>query len=310
MSVTYDGAEYFYLKNAQGDVTGLVNSSGTQVVAYTYDAWGNPLTTTGTMAGTLGKLNPFRYRGYVYDTETGLYYLQSRYYNPETGRFINADSINLITATPNSATWDKNLFSYCDNNPVVRADQGGELWNTIIGMTAGAVIGVAGQIVSDLATSVLNGKLSFSNWQTYAGAILGGAIGGAVLGSTGNVNLANAVAGATTTGIGMSLEKLTGCSDKSWAEISANAVVDGTISYGLGKLPGAKNITAGKNNMSAVYKSGLTKLRNKTVSNISKKVYKKGVISGFVGGLAMDGYYGVKQFAYPIARNRVLNHRR
>lgn len=310
MSVTYDGAEYFYLKNAQGDVTGLVNSSGTQVVAYTYDAWGNPLTTTGAMADTLGKLNPFRYRGYVYDTETGLYYLGSRYYNPETGRFINADSINLITATPNSATWDKNLFSYCDNNPVVRKDHGGELWSTIIGMTAGAVIGVAGQIVSDLATSVLNGKLSFSNWQTYAGAILGGAIGGAVLGSTGNVNLANAVAGATTTGIGMSLEKLTGCSDKSWAEIGANAVVDGAISYGLGKLPGVKNITAGKNNMSAVYKSGLTKLRNKTVSNISKKVYKKGVISGFVGGLAMDGYYGVKQFAYPIARNRVLNHRR
>ena len=62
MSVTYDGAEYFYLKNAQGDVTGLVNSSGTQVVAYTYDAWGNPLTTTGTMADTLGKLNPFRYK--------------------------------------------------------------------------------------------------------------------------------------------------------------------------------------------------------------------------------------------------------
>lgn len=72
-------------------MTGLVNSSGTQVVAYTYDAWGNPLTTTGTMADTLGKLNPFRYRGYVYDTETGLYYLGSRYYNPETGRFISAD---------------------------------------------------------------------------------------------------------------------------------------------------------------------------------------------------------------------------
>lgn len=67
--VKYDGAEYFYLKNAQGDVTGLVNSSGTQVVAYTYDAWGNILTTTGTMADTLGNLNPFRYRGYVYDTE-------------------------------------------------------------------------------------------------------------------------------------------------------------------------------------------------------------------------------------------------
>ena len=66
-------------------MTGLVNSSGTQVVAYTYDAWGNPLTTTGAMAGTLGKLNLFRYRGYVYDAETGIYYVASRYYDPERG---------------------------------------------------------------------------------------------------------------------------------------------------------------------------------------------------------------------------------
>ena len=63
------------------------------MVAYTYDAWGNPLTTTGTMADTLGKLNPFRYRGYVYDTETGLYYLGSRYYNPQWSRFVNADGV-------------------------------------------------------------------------------------------------------------------------------------------------------------------------------------------------------------------------
>ena len=72
---TVNGTEYFYVKNAQGDVTGLVNASGTRVVTYTYDAWGNPLSTTGTMASTLGSANPLRYRGYVYDTETGLYYL-------------------------------------------------------------------------------------------------------------------------------------------------------------------------------------------------------------------------------------------
>ena len=64
-------------------MTGLANSSGTRVVAYTYDARGNPLSTTGTMADTLGKLNPFRYRGYVYDAETGIYYVASRYYDPE-----------------------------------------------------------------------------------------------------------------------------------------------------------------------------------------------------------------------------------
>ena len=92
LSVNYNGTEYFYVKNAQGDVTGLVNASGTRVVTYTYDAWGNPLATTGSLATTLGAANPLRYRGYVYDTETGLYYLQSRYYNPGWGRFINVDS--------------------------------------------------------------------------------------------------------------------------------------------------------------------------------------------------------------------------
>ena len=78
-AVIYNGTTYYYTRNAQGDVTGIVNASGTQVVAYNYDAWGNLLSTTGTMAETLGATNPLRYRGYVYDTETGLYYLQSRY---------------------------------------------------------------------------------------------------------------------------------------------------------------------------------------------------------------------------------------
>ena len=148
MSVTYDGAEYFYLKNAQGDVTGLVNSSGTQVVAYTYDAWGNPLTTTGTMADTLGKLNPFRYRGYVYDTETGLYYLGSRYYNSTWGRFVNADSESLITASPDSAIWDKNLYTYCDSNPVTREDKSGQFWNIIAGAITGGGLELVRQLLS------------------------------------------------------------------------------------------------------------------------------------------------------------------
>ena len=91
-SVTYNGNRYFYLKNAQGDVTGLVNASGTQVVSYTYDPWGAPLSTDGTMAATLGTATPLCYRWYVYDTETGLYYLSSRYYNPVWGRFINAST--------------------------------------------------------------------------------------------------------------------------------------------------------------------------------------------------------------------------
>ena len=124
LSVNYNGTEYFYVKNAQGDVTGLVSASGTRVVTYTYDAWGNPLATTGSMATTLGAQNPLRYRGYVYDTETGLYYLQSRYYNPGWGRFIGADN---QLSTGGDLT-GMNLFAYCGNNPVNRVDPSGEAW--------------------------------------------------------------------------------------------------------------------------------------------------------------------------------------
>ena len=80
LSVTYNGTTYYYATNLQGDITAILNTSGTAVVTYTYDAWGKPLTTGGSMASTLGTHNPLRYRGYVYDAETGLYYVSSRYY--------------------------------------------------------------------------------------------------------------------------------------------------------------------------------------------------------------------------------------
>ena len=89
--VTFNGTAYAYLYNLQGDVIALIDSNGNRVVEYRYDAWSRILSKTGTMANTLGTINPFRYRGYVYDGETGLYYLRSRYYNPEWARFLNAD---------------------------------------------------------------------------------------------------------------------------------------------------------------------------------------------------------------------------
>ena len=149
LSVNYNGTEYFYVKNAQGDVTGMVNASGTRVVTYTYDAWGNLLSTTGTMATTLGEQNPLRYRGYVYDTETGLYYLQSRYYNPGWGRFINTDDTALLLSAPGKAHWDKNVFAYCDNNPLNRVDEDGECWDIIIGGIVGGIVSGASSIVND-----------------------------------------------------------------------------------------------------------------------------------------------------------------
>ena len=195
MSVTYSGAEYFYLKNAQGDVTGLVNSSGTQVVAYTYDAWGNPLTTTGSMADTLGKLNPFRYRGYVYDTETGLYYLGSRYYNPETGRFISADGY----VSTGQGIAGNNMFAYCGNNPAVNADDDGDFWHLIVG----ALVGVAIKYACDVAANISAGKRGLdvlkpsSSVASYVGAAASGALAASGVGIVGQA-VGNAAISAAT----------------------------------------------------------------------------------------------------------------
>ena len=122
MTVIYGGETYFYVTNIQGDVIAILDDTGATVVEYTYDAWGNVLTTTGSMASTLGIINPLRYRGDIYDTDTGLYYLQSRYYDPELGRFINGDSF----ASTGQGLLGNNMFTYCGNNPVIYVDLDGE----------------------------------------------------------------------------------------------------------------------------------------------------------------------------------------
>ena len=112
--VVYNGVPYAYVKSLQGDVIALLDGTGNVVVSYVYDAWGAPIGKSGSMAETLGTVQPFRYRGYVFDEETGLYYLRSRYYNPGWGRFVNADALI-----------DQNLYSYCKNSPMQFHDPSG-----------------------------------------------------------------------------------------------------------------------------------------------------------------------------------------
>ena len=130
VSLEYKGNTYYYLYNLQGDVVGLVDSNGNSVVSYTYDAWGNPESTAGSMASTLGAANPFRYRGYYYDTESGLYLVGTRYYDPVVGRWINVDSI--ISGIGESVS-GYNLFAYCFKNPVNMIDETGNWpsWNDV-----------------------------------------------------------------------------------------------------------------------------------------------------------------------------------
>ena len=125
LAMKYNNTLYYYVLNAQGDVVRIVNSSRNVVASYTYDPWGKIISSSGTLAD----VNPLRYRGYYYDSETGFYYLQSRYYDPEIGRFINADSYASTDATGLLST---NMFAYCENNPVTRVDPTGEVFWDIL----------------------------------------------------------------------------------------------------------------------------------------------------------------------------------
>ncbi|MEG1813989.1 MAG: RHS repeat-associated core domain-containing protein, partial [Clostridia bacterium] len=115
---------YYYAHNLQGDILAILDSNGAKVVEYKYDAWGKPVGDVWTLTtayAMLANLNPFRYRGYVYDTETGLYYLRSRYYDPAWGRFVNADSL----AGKVGALLGHDMFTYCKGNPVIASDPNG-----------------------------------------------------------------------------------------------------------------------------------------------------------------------------------------
>ncbi len=128
IGMEYNEAKYWYDKKLQGDIVGIRNSTGTLVAQYVYDAWGNHRQITDgscndVSADTshIANINPFRYRGYYYDVETGWYYLNARYYDPNVGRFLSPD----VILGANGGLQGYNLFAYCNNNPVMFVDPSG-----------------------------------------------------------------------------------------------------------------------------------------------------------------------------------------
>ena len=121
-----DDVQYFYIKNPNGDIVGITDYDGNLIAEYEYDEWGKLLSITTAEEGNeeqlrIANANPFRYRGYYYDSETGYYYLQSRYYNPEWGRFISADDFNYI----DNDKLSKNAYIYCENDVINCEDPSG-----------------------------------------------------------------------------------------------------------------------------------------------------------------------------------------
>ena len=127
LTMSIGDAVYYYVTNLQGDVVKLLDGAGNTVAAYNYDAWG---VCTGQTLSFVESYNPLRYRGYVYDLETGLYYLQSRYYDPQVGRFLNAD----VFYSTGQGFFGNNMFAYCGNQPVNNIDPHG-MWT--LGLSIG-----------------------------------------------------------------------------------------------------------------------------------------------------------------------------
>ena len=160
---TSGGVTYFPRYNGFGDVTALLDTSGNIVVRYAYDAWGKVLSVTDGSGNAItdkyhvGNQNPFRYRGYYYDTETGFYYLQSRYYDPETGRFINGDEY----VSTGQGALSANMFVYCFNNPVNYLDGSGK---NPVAIVEAAIIGVvaitAVALVANLSSTTTQSGLA------------------------------------------------------------------------------------------------------------------------------------------------------
>ncbi len=149
----YNSNNYIYIKNSTNDIVGVADTDGNIVANYTYDAWGKVTSITGSNT-VIGELNPFRYRSYYYDSDIQMYYLQSRYYDPEIGRFINSDNVNYIGATESEVSY--NPFAYCGNNPIDNLDPAGNNWFSKIKKVISYIISAISSLFSNSTVSVLS----------------------------------------------------------------------------------------------------------------------------------------------------------
>ena len=265
--VKYDGSIYLYRKDVQGNIIAILDSNGEVVVRYYYDAWGNNAVIDNDGSDVedgIGALNPFRYRGYYYDTETGLYYLQTRYYDPDLGRFISQDSLEY--ADPETIN-GLNLYVYCKNNPVMNVDPNGTLsWKKFWGWLVTGVVAafaVAALVVGSVFTG---GLLSAVLVGAGAGALF--AMGGSIIKQGGFIN-ADPWQVAKAGGIGAIIGAISGAASYGMGVIGA--------SFGefLGTSFGNATHLASGIKFGQVFNSGILSAIGKVAGN---------VVGGYIGG--------------------------
>ena len=174
-------AEFFCFKDAQANIVALLDNTGAVIVKYKYDAWGKCQTTVVDSTATeIASLNPFRYRSYYYDDETNLYFLKTRYYDPEIGRFITIDDISYLD--PESIN-GLNLYAYCLNNPLKYIDHFG----CSVTLTILAIIGISA-LIGAASGAIISGVTYAITTETFVArdfwaSVAGGAVSGLIMGA-------------------------------------------------------------------------------------------------------------------------------
>ncbi|MDO4337443.1 MAG: RHS repeat-associated core domain-containing protein [Eubacteriales bacterium] len=290
ISATIQGKIYYYVRNAQNDVIALVDSTGAVVVKYTYDSWGKVISITGSLAGTVGVQNPFRYRGYYYDNETEMYYLRNRYYDPEIRRFISADDIELIKTSPMELA-NKNLYAYCDNNPDAREDSDGKFWELV---AVAAVVGAVANIVSTTIATAVTGQWEDYGWSDvfvagvsgavnaipYVGKVASGAISGIYTGvtmflenknqiSVGEAFFCGVVSGVCTS---VSISNLVGLEPSNLYNIAVNGAAD--IVFGTGYNSVSSVVSTGISSNAETKQNNQKRYSNAMPTDMTKKSYR------------------------------------
>ena len=160
--IDYNGEPYYFIRNLQGDVIAIVDRDSETVARYSYDAWGVPEIKSDLSECLIADINPFRYRGYYYDSEIGMYYLQSRYYDAGVGRFISPDDPTIFNNSSNMANMSTNKYCYCQNSPSNDTDECGTIAGTIVKMIGnflwGMLGGMLGLYLANVTLNIASGQ--------------------------------------------------------------------------------------------------------------------------------------------------------
>ena len=269
----YNGQKYFYRKNLQGDIIGIYDSCWNLLGQYEYDAWGNLLSQIGS---EILKINPFRYRGYYCDTESGIYYLNSRYYDPVIGRFISPDSVSYLDPETCNGL---NLYAYCGNNPVMHVDPyGHDWWHWLIGgliIAASAVLTVVTAGGFAAAGTAILSVFTATMAPTALSAVFAGALVGSIA-----LGAAGLVIGGMSGGTGWS-----------WDNAAQGFMWGSLIGAVIGSAWSGMHYALQNAGKMAI-KTKINNLVNNPLDEFVTKGPKDGAISEYMRSISQTGNYG------------------